>query len=364
MNDKRAFLAAVFLTAVLAALVVVASPRDLADYHMVPFDVVRTLTTVRAALDRIPSDVLASVEGATAEGVVGPPTLDTLCERIRAAPYTLLHFVCHGGGSALTTHHTHSRLQHTLGVFALVAQFWPDDDVLRVAALLHDVGHAPFSHALEQLDGVDHHRWTIESILAPPVADILAQHGFEPQSIVDCVNGNPATILKNHDGILHADHLDSWVRSAQAGGILPQPAQKVLEHLRINPLHALREVARVLKPSGRLILSTPNVGPLQKLMFLMGRDYQGDIVAEFNKLETVGHMGHFRLYTPGEVRRFIEEIGLRWSAAEFRGDPEAATWKTKLFCALYPRKDRLRPYVYVTATKPSGATQRAGSEGR
>jgi len=50
-----------------------------------------------------------------------------------------------------------NRLQHTLGVFSLVAHFCPENVLLRAAALLHDVGHAPFSHALERLDGVDHH---------------------------------------------------------------------------------------------------------------------------------------------------------------------------------------------------------------
>ena len=70
----------------LRALVVVASPVG-----QPPFDVGATVAAVRAALgDRIPTDVLAAVEGD------GPPTLDALAECLTAGGHTLLHLVCHG----------------------------------------------------------------------------------------------------------------------------------------------------------------------------------------------------------------------------------------------------------------------------
>ncbi len=181
-------------------------------------------------------------------------------------PLRRLHFLHHGGGSYLSTYHPHSRLQHTLGVFALVAHFLPDDDLLRVAALLHDVGHAPFCHALERLDGVDHHRWTVDRILSPPIADILAQHDVDPQAILSRINGRPPSCLRNGDGILHADHLDSWVRSAQAGGILPLPAHQLLARLRLNGPHLDTDVettellVELIVAEARLHCSPSNVG--------------------------------------------------------------------------------------------------------
>ena len=199
-------------------------------------------------------------------------------------PMRRLHFVCHGGASVLTTHHTHSRLQHTLGVFSLVAHFCPDDDLLRVAALLHDVGHAPFSHALEQLDGVDHHRWTVECLLSPPVADILAWHDLEPQAVVDCVDGNPASILKNRDGILHADHLDSWVRSAQAGGILSQPASDILARLHLAGPHLETDVETaellvdLIAAEARFHCSSANLGPNTILAHLVQRLFDAGVL--------------------------------------------------------------------------------------
>ena len=75
----------------LRALLLVASPAELPEYRLEPFDVEAVVATVRAALGEIPCTVLAAVADAA-----GPPTLDALCERITAEPYTLLHVVCHG----------------------------------------------------------------------------------------------------------------------------------------------------------------------------------------------------------------------------------------------------------------------------
>jgi HD superfamily phosphohydrolase len=199
-------------------------------------------------------------------------------------PLRRLHFVCHGGGSVLTTHHVYSRLQHTLGVFSLIAHFCPEDDLLRAAALLHDVGHAPFSHALEQLDGVDHHRWTIERVLSPPVAAILGRHGLEPQVVVACIGGDPTSILKNGEDILHADHLDSWARSAQVGGILPQPAHEILTRLRLagpnleTDVEMAEALVELIVAEARFHCSAANMGPSTILAHLVRRLLEAEVI--------------------------------------------------------------------------------------
>ncbi|MFE6777413.1 HD domain-containing protein [Streptomyces sp. NPDC057676] len=55
-------------------------------------------------------------------------------------------------------------------MLALVAHFRPDDEALRAAALLHDVGHPPLSHTAEGLAGLDHHTIGARPLRAEPPA--------------------------------------------------------------------------------------------------------------------------------------------------------------------------------------------------
>ena len=85
---------------------------------------------------------------------------------------------------------------------------------------------------------------------------------------------------------------------------------EVLEHLRVDPLFALREISRVLDTGGLCLLSTPQITPLMRWDFLCGRNFQGNLVEEMAKVETLGHMGHFRLYDRDEVVAMACHAGL------------------------------------------------------
>lgn len=83
------------------------------------------------------------------------------------------------GTSQYTFHGAeHSRFSHSLGVYELARKIsdrfasnysdeWDDSErlVTLCAALLHDIGHGPFSHTFEQIFNTDHERFTIEIIL-------------------------------------------------------------------------------------------------------------------------------------------------------------------------------------------------------
>ncbi len=90
----------------------------------------------------------------------------------------------------------HSRFSHVLGTMHLAGRIYdalasksggrlpvgPDcleRRLVRVAALLHDIGHAPFSHSAEDLfeDQIDHEEMTRRLIDTPEVQQIFATYG-------------------------------------------------------------------------------------------------------------------------------------------------------------------------------------------
>jgi HD superfamily phosphohydrolase len=76
-------------------------------------------------------------------------------------------------GTSYTTFHgaEHSRFNHSLGVYEVMRRIldkftegvvWEEEDRLLClsAALLHDIGHGPFSHSFEKVFHTDHEEWT------------------------------------------------------------------------------------------------------------------------------------------------------------------------------------------------------------
>src|SRR5713226_1355350 len=69
----------------------------------------------------------------------------------------------------------HSRFTHSLGALHLMTRILDqlgdryeiglgDRAAARAAALLHDVGHGPFSHAMENVLGFRHEEWTVRAV--------------------------------------------------------------------------------------------------------------------------------------------------------------------------------------------------------
>lgn len=98
---------------------------------------------------------------------------------------------------------------------------------------------------------------------------------------------------------------------------------ELFEHLRINPIFTLTEARRVLKPRGTLLLSTPNLRSFRGLRNLLTQN-QGHAVSpagyeQYEKLTTLGHMGHVREYTTREVADFLTRTGFSVDKVIYRG---------------------------------------------
>jgi SAM-dependent methyltransferase len=87
---------------------------------------------------------------------------------------------------------------------------------------------------------------------------------------------------------------------------------EVIEHLYVDPLNALTEANRVLKPDGVFLVSTPNLTSLRnRISFAQGRM---DRVLQrpfdaFLQKRRLGHYGHVRTYSPAELEGFLVAAG-------------------------------------------------------
>ena len=176
------------------------------------------------------------LQGAPLE-LVGHPAF----QRLWGIPQTgLAHLVFPGAN--------HTRLEHSLGVnhlahrMAEVLELSPEQvDQVATGGLLHDLGHAPFSHTLDgtmrEVLGVEHEaisRLWIERGGPEParrapeparsIPEILEGHGLSPRTVARLVDprrrsGAPSGLSTLLHGPIDADRLDYLQRDAHYTGV-------------------------------------------------------------------------------------------------------------------------------------------------
>ena len=161
----------------------------------------------------------------------------TIWRLINTVEFQRLRRIRQLGTSYLTFHGAeHSRFSHSLGVYEItrriISQFersgyadWPKDEklVTLCAALLHDLGHGPFSHSIEEAFQMNHEDWTcriirgdtqvnhilreVDEDFPERVASVIAKD-YEQQIVVNLVSSP-----------LDADRMDYLLRDAYYTGV-------------------------------------------------------------------------------------------------------------------------------------------------
>ena len=131
---------------------------------------------------------------------------------------------------------SHSRFEHALGAFNLArhalglleergfTQGLPADEciVVRCAALLHDIGHYPYSHALEEIGALHHEEVARPLITTGEVAEVLRDGLGDdaPERIMALVRGKSDSALAGLiSGSLDLDKIEYLKRDAFMCGV-------------------------------------------------------------------------------------------------------------------------------------------------
>lgn len=131
---------------------------------------------------------------------------------------------------------THSRFEHALGAYHLARRALatleergdlegiPEAErlAIRLAALLHDIGHYPFSHALEEAGFPHHETLGVARLRSGALGDVLRNLGGEPliDAIGAMVQGESASALGGLvSGSIDLDKIDYLSRDARNCGV-------------------------------------------------------------------------------------------------------------------------------------------------
>ncbi|RBI64209.1 HD domain-containing protein [halophilic archaeon] len=157
----------------------------------------------------------------------------------------------------------HTRFEHSLGVYHLACQALDNLGIegvqaerVRAAAILHDVGHSPYSHTVEELvyrHTGKYHDDVADLLVDSTVGGVLRDHDLDPDAIAGLIAGE-GELGQLVSGELDVDRMDYLVRDAHHTGV----PYGTIDHERL--VHELTFI------DGELVLAEGNVQTAESLL--------------------------------------------------------------------------------------------------
>jgi len=233
----------------------------------------------------------------------------------------------------------HTRFEHSLGALYLASRISrhlklkeEDEKSLRIAALLHDIGHGPLSHTSEELldmhANCSHEDMAVEIIKSRELGDIIESHDISPETVLSLLTKNrrkkktlPLSCLISGD--VDVDRMDYLVRDAYYTGVGYGivDLDRLVNTIRIDENEVIIEEGGIKAAEGLLVarfLMTPTVylhktSRIADAMFLraMGRAIEEKKlkIKELHKMDDYHIQAMFR-----SSSGYIKDIGERFDS--------------------------------------------------
>ncbi len=180
-------------------------------------------------------------------------------QRLRYVHQTGLVYLVYPGA-------THTRFEHSIGVRYLAEQILntikiygaeiprDEEEVVKVAALLHDVAHPAFSHSLDRIVGEEsHEEHALRIMRESEISDLLSSHGIDVNDVWKVISRGRGLggIVR---GDIDADRLDYLRRDAYYTGVAYGVIDtRILMEFRLH--------------GGEVVLSQKGLRPAESVLF-------------------------------------------------------------------------------------------------
>lgn len=193
------------------------------------------------------------------DAIHGSIEFNALEEKIIGSPLVQrLHFVKQLGTAYLVFPSAqHTRFEHSIGAMHLTGSLCrrlgideAKSELLRISALLHDVGHGSFAHDTEgimmRLTGVNHEKRGLELVKKSPLADEIEAEGLSFKELGRLMEGEGLGSMLTSE--LGTDRIDYLMRDAYFTGV----AYSLIDADRLLHSMAVKEGRVYVTEKGRL----------------------------------------------------------------------------------------------------------------